>query len=367
MHLSQPVLSKASLTTHVPRVEDLFYCLHAQSTIMLAQNNKVQDVFPQPQQQQEQEVVAMAMPSAPPSYAEATSGKEGGAYPPPVMPPPPPQLGWAYTTTNTTNNTNNNTNAGPAPSYGQAYTSPSYTPYTDTSSNIGDSFSSNTWEDKNLRRVFIRKVYAILMLQLLVTFGIVAIFTLCEPVGYYVKRNPILYWSSYAVFLVTYLVLACCKEPRRRFPLNIILLSIFTLAMSYMTGTLASFYSTRSVMLCFGITALVCFSVTIFCFQTKFDFTTCHGLLFVLLMALVLTGLVAAIAVPFGYMPWLHVLYGGLGAVVFTLFLAYDTQLLIGNRRYAISPEEHIFASLNLYMDLVYIFMFLLQIFGSRE
>ncbi|XP_032801963.1 protein lifeguard 2-like isoform X1 [Petromyzon marinus] len=329
--------------------------------VLAAHNNKVQDVS-----QEESAVVAMAMPTAPPSYAEATSGKGGAAYPPPVPPPPvpPPQLGWAYTNNNNSSSSNN---AGPAPSYGQAYTSPSYTPYTDTSSNIGDSFSSNTWEDKNLRRVFIRKVYAILMLQLLVTFGIVAIFTLCEPVGYYVKRNPILYWSSYAVFLVTYLVLACCKEPRRRFPLNIILLSIFTLAMSYMTGTLASFYSTRSVMLCFGITALVCFSVTIFCFQTKFDFTTCHGLLFVLLMALVLTGLVAAIAVPFGYMPWLHVVYGGLGAVVFTLFLAYDTQLLIGNRRYAISPEEHIFASLNLYMDLVYIFMFLLQIFGSRE
>ncbi|GCB84539.1 hypothetical protein scyTo_0025165, partial [Scyliorhinus torazame] len=42
-----------------------------------------------------------------------------------------------------------------------------------------------------------------------------------------------------------------------------------TLAMSYLTGTIASYYNTKSVFLCLGITALVCLGVTIFCFQTK--------------------------------------------------------------------------------------------------
>jgi len=48
-------------------------------------------------------------------------------------------------------------------------------------------------------------------------------------------------------------------------------------------------------------------------------------------------------------------------------FLAFDMQLLIGNRRYSLNPEEHVFGAICLYMDVVYIFLFFLQLFGSRE
>lgn len=47
-------------------------------------------------------------------------------------------------------------------------------------------------------------------------------------------------------------------------------------------------------------------------------------------------------------------------------FLAYDTQLLMGGRKHELSPEEHIFAALQLYMDIVQIFLFILRILGRR-
>lgn len=46
-------------------------------------------------------------------------------------------------------------------------------------------------------------------------------------------------------------------------------------------------------------------------------------------------------------------------------FLVYNTQLLIGNRELAISPEEYIYAALSLYVDIVHIFLFILQISGA--
>ncbi|XP_072349776.1 protein lifeguard 2-like isoform X6 [Scyliorhinus torazame] len=211
------------------------------------------------------------------------------------------------------------------------------------------------------------QVYIILMIQLSFTAGVIALFTFCDPVKIYIQAHPGWYWASYAVFFVTYMTLACCPGPRRHFPWNLILLSIFTLTMSYMTGMMSSFYNTKSVLLCFGITALVCFAVTIFSFQTKFDFTSCHGVLFVLLIVLCISGLVLVIVLPFHYVPWLHAVYAVLGAVIFTMFLAFDTQLLIGNRRYAISPEEYIFGALNIYLDIIYIFTFMLQIFGTNR
>ncbi|XP_061411639.1 protein lifeguard 2-like [Lethenteron reissneri] len=301
------------------------------------------------------------------SQPEGLSSPQGGGYPPPqqgvypgfFLPSPQQQGGYP---------------GQPQPpfvpptiplhpSFG-GMQSPGYGGVTIEGEEDGD---MGTWDDRNVRRVFVRKVYTILMLQLLVTFGIVAVFTFNESVERFVRRTPAIYWTSYGVFFVTYLVLICCTKARRMFPLNYILLSVFTLAMAYMTGMLASYYSTKSVLMCLGITAMVCAAVTLFCFQTKFDFTSCHGLMFVLSMALLLTGLVAVFTVPFGYIPWIQTVYAGLGAVVFTLFLAFDTQLLLGNRRHSISPEEHVYGALSLYMDIVYIFTFMLQLFGTRD
>ncbi|KAH0629102.1 hypothetical protein JD844_010933 [Phrynosoma platyrhinos] len=283
------------------------------------------------------------VPSAPPTYEEATSaeGLKAGAFPPPLNVPLHPT--WAYVDPST------------SPNYGSGYSG-------DT-----ETLTTFSWDDRNVRRVFIRKVYSIILLQLLVTVAIVALFTFCEPVKGYVQANPAWYWASYAVFFITYLVLACCSGPRRYFPWNLILLSIFTLSMAYLTGMLSSYYDTKSILLCLAITALVCFSVTIFSFQTKYDFTSCQGVLFVMLMVLLFSGIILAIMLPFRYVPWLHAIYAVLGAIVFTMFLAFDTQLLLGNRRYAMSPEEYIFGALNIYLDIIYIFSFLLQIFGSSR
>ncbi|XP_060620196.1 protein lifeguard 2 [Anolis sagrei] len=283
------------------------------------------------------------VPSAPPTYEEATSaeGVKAGAFPPPLNVPLHPT--WAYVDSST------------SPHYGNAYSG-------DT-----ETLTALSWDDLNVRRVFIRKVYSIISLQLFVTVAIVALFTFCDPVKGYVQANPGWYWASYAVFFVTYLILACCSGPRRYFPWNLILLTIFTLSMAYMTGMLASYYDTKSILLCLMITALVCISVTIFSFQTKYDFTSCQGILFVMMMVLFFSGIILAIMLPFKYVPWLHAVYAVLGAIVFTMFLAFDTQLLMGNRNYALSPEEYIFGALNIYLDIVYIFSFFLQIFGSSR
>uniref|UniRef100_A0A674CS61 Transmembrane BAX inhibitor motif containing 1 n=1 Tax=Salmo trutta TaxID=8032 RepID=A0A674CS61_SALTR len=211
-----------------------------------------------------------------------------------------------------------------------------------------DEFAYSTaWESISVRHAFIRKVYLILAAQLIVTVSIVAVFTFV------------------AVYFVTYCILVCCKGPRRRFPWNFVLLAIFTLAMSYMTGTISSYYDTKAVFLTIGITAIVCIIVTIFCFQTKVDLTSCGGLFSILAIVVLVTGIITAIVLSFKYVPWLHMLYAAIGAVVYTLFLAYNTQLLIGNRKLSISPEEYVFGALSLYVDIVQIFIFLLQLVGA--
>ncbi|XP_047456664.1 protein lifeguard 3-like [Mugil cephalus] len=228
-----------------------------------------------------------------------------------------------------------------------------------------EDFLSTQWESTSIRHAFIRKVYLILTAQLAVTFSVVAVFTFVDPVRLFVIRYPGIYWAALVVYFVVYCVLVCCKEPRRRFPWNVVLLGIFTLALSYLAGTVSSYYETKAVLLAMGITALVCIAVTVFCFQTKVDFTSCGGLLCIAGVLLMIIGIVTAVVLSFQYVPWLHMLYAAIGAVVYTLFLVYNTQLLIGNRELAISPEEYIYGALSLYVDIVHIFLFILQVSGA--
>ncbi|XP_049450099.1 protein lifeguard 3-like [Epinephelus fuscoguttatus] len=228
-----------------------------------------------------------------------------------------------------------------------------------------DDFLSTQWESTAIRHAFIKKVYLILTVQLAVTFSVVAVFTFVDPVRLFVIRYPGIYWASFVVYFLVYCILVCCKGPRRRFPWNLVLLGVFTLALSYMSGTISSYYETKAVLIAMGITAVVCIAVTVFCFQTKVDFTSCGGFLCIASVMLLIIGIVTAIVLSFQYVPWLHMLYAAIGAIVYTLFLTYNTQLLIGNRELALSPEEYIFGALSLYIDIVHIFLFILQVSGA--
>uniref|UniRef100_I3J4H7 Glutamate receptor, ionotropic, N-methyl D-aspartate-associated protein 1b (glutamate binding) n=1 Tax=Oreochromis niloticus TaxID=8128 RepID=I3J4H7_ORENI len=197
-------------------------------------------------------------------------------------------------------------------------------------------------------------VFLVLTAQLTVTFAFVAVFTFVEQVKVFVVANMWTYLVSYIVFFVSVCVISCCGNVRRRHPWN---LSVLTLSMSYMVGMIASFHKTDSVIMAVGITAIVCFTVVIFSLQTKYDFTSCYGVLFVCLIVLIIFGLLCI----FIRDKILHIVYAGLGALLFTCFLAVDTQMLLGNKELALSPEEYVFAALNLYTDIINIFLYILQ------
>jgi len=60
--------------------------------------------------------------------------------------------------------------------------------------------------------------------------------------------------------------------------------------------------------------------------------------------------------------------YAAAGALIFMVYIVYDTQLMMGGKhKYAIDPEEYVFAALNLYLDIVNLFMYILSIVGIAK
>ncbi|XP_016106003.1 glutamate receptor, ionotropic, N-methyl D-aspartate-associated protein 1b (glutamate binding) [Sinocyclocheilus grahami] len=297
-------------------------------------------------------VVPVGPPYPPPTaFGNPMYGQGGSGYPPHPYPPAAPYMAAPYSS---------GAYEQPLP-YEVAMGEPGHSDPPPDYEN--EQFASLGLDNKAVRRLFIRKVFSVLSLQLAVTCGFVAIFTFEPHVKLFVMQNVWTYWVGYVVFLVPYLVILCCGEFRRKHPWNLIALSILTLAMSYMVGVISSFYDTDVVMMAVGITVLVCFTVIVFSLQTKYDFTSCYGVLFVCLIVLMFFGILCI----FLYNRILDLIYSTLGALIFTCFLAVDTQLLLGNKNLSLSPEEYVFAALNLYLDIIHIFLYILRIFGRSR
>ncbi|CAL1270432.1 unnamed protein product [Larinioides sclopetarius] len=219
-----------------------------------------------------------------------------------------------------------------------------------------DSFS-----EKSIRHAFIRKVYSILMVQLAITTGFICLFIYEPKVKLYSMQHPEMFWIAFIMTIILLIILACCESVRRRFPANFICLFLFTFFEAFLLGSAASRYDTEAVMIAVAICTVVCLGLTIFAFQTKIDFTVCSGFLMVAVLILVCFGFVAI------FFPGriIQLIYASLGAVIFSMYLVFDTQLMMGGKhKYSLSPEEYIFAALNIYLDVINIFMSILQIVG---
>uniref|UniRef100_V9KUM1 Glutamate (NMDA) receptor-associated protein 1-like protein n=2 Tax=Callorhinchus milii TaxID=7868 RepID=V9KUM1_CALMI len=279
------------------------------------------------------------------------------SYPPPDY-PKESYPGRSYTPQDYPNQ------AYPTPGALQGYTASPLTPEQDTPPEY-QSVSVNQTElhflDKAIRRAFIRKVYLTLMLQLIITISIICTFLYWKTLNRWTFEHS---WFTFALFpaiFILIIVLSCCDGVRRKVPLNFIFLFVFTVLEGVVLGAVSVYYGANAVMWAIGATAFVSFGLTIFAMQSKWDFTMGSGILCVVLLVLLAFGLLCAIIRSF----WLQIVYASLGTLIFAIYLVIDTQLMLGGKhRYALSPEEYIFASLNLYLDIINLFLFILQIIG---
>ncbi|KAM9844817.1 protein lifeguard 1 [Aulostomus maculatus] len=216
--------------------------------------------------------------------------------------------------------------------------------------------ASSSFDDQTVRRAFVRKVFSIITLQLLFTFSVVCVFTFSSVVKEAVQTHLWAYLSSFIIFIAVAIALSCCKSFSRRHPWNIVGLAVVTVSLSYMVGTVASFHNTTAVVITMAVTLVIAMAIIAFSAQTRYDFTTCYGFLLILAVDVVMFGFFST----FYYSYIADVAYGCLGALLYSLFLMVDCQLMMGAMSYRLEPEEYINAALTIYLDIVLIFLYLL-------
>ncbi|RNA37083.1 lifeguard 1-like, partial [Brachionus plicatilis] len=221
-----------------------------------------------------------------------------------------------------------------------------------------------SFSDVKIRHAFIQKVYSIVSLQLLITVTITALFVFLEPVKISFYSNIWILWIALGGTLVILIVLVCCESVSRKFPINIILLMIFTVFESILIGAISAVFNINTIFIALGITSVVVIALTIFAFQTKIDFTGFGVYLFVFGIVLCAFGIVTLIYRS----QILNILYAASGAGLFSFYLIFDTQLMLGgHHKNSISPEDYVFGALNIYVDIINLFLFILRLVSAIE
>jgi FtsH-binding integral membrane protein len=219
---------------------------------------------------------------------------------------------------------------------------------------FGGSVSEATLD---IRMSFIRKVYTILTVQLLLTAALSTVSFFSEGYRNWIQTNSWMMWTS-LLGAIAFLILTFWK--RKSYPTNLIFLAGFTALEAYSISVITSFYESRIVIEALIITLGIFVGLTLFACQSKYDFTSWIPYLAGGLWILIIFGFMAAF---FPHTSTSELIFGAAGAVIFSGYILVDTQLVM--RHYHV--EEEIAASISLYLDIINLFLSILRILNSQN
>lgn len=209
----------------------------------------------------------------------------------------------------------------------------------------------------SIRQAFIRKVYTIFSLQILATIAVSAFICLNDSVSKWTLQNS---WAMIVSMVGSFAFMILAYVKSRSYPINLVFLAGFTLSEAYMIGFISSLYETRIVLQAFFITFVVFTGLTIFALQTKYELIGWQKYATGALFLLIGMGFVM-IFLP--YSSAAEIAYSGIGALVFSVFILVDTQLI--QQRF--HPEEEVPAAISLYLDIINLFLNILRLLQASN
>eukprot|EP00920_Eleutheroschizon_duboscqi_P003662 GHVT01008510.1.p2 GENE.GHVT01008510.1~~GHVT01008510.1.p2 ORF type:complete len:254 (+),score=9.02 GHVT01008510.1:169-930(+) len=212
---------------------------------------------------------------------------------------------------------------------------------------------------RTIRHGFIRKVYGIIVAQLALTFAVAATMVSSEPVRNWSQEHALpLFVLSLVGSIGVLCYLGFKAGATQSVPSNYILLAILTVCESIAVGLICTLYESVVVVQALLATCLIVVALTIFAFQNSYDFTSMVGALFYVLIGFTVFGLLRLVFTG----PLFQIIYASIGAIIFSLYIVVDTQLLIGRGKCRVEEDDYIFAAVMIYLDVINLFLYILQL-----
>lgn len=217
----------------------------------------------------------------------------------------------------------------------------------------------------NVHNDFVKKVYGILVVQLLYTAAICSVMMFVPAV-----RNGALSFAIHHPNVLQITLLVCLfsslcwlRIAKDRYPQNVVACAVFVTFISINVGlTCAIYYAAgagKLILLSVLITAAMFLGLSSYAWLSSADFEYMRGFLFAALLGVLILGIVQC----FLHLPWLEILYCILGILVFSGYIVYDTYLI----KTKLGPDDALMASIELYLDIINLFLLILDLLGSRR
>jgi len=209
----------------------------------------------------------------------------------------------------------------------------------------------------DIRMAFVRKVYAILTVQLLATAAVSFVSMTSVAYKTWIRTNVWMMWVS---LIGTFVFLGLTFWKRKSYPTNLLFLAGFTAMEAYSISVIVSFTDSKIVLQAVMYTFGIFIALTLFACQSKYDFTSWVPYLGGALWVLILFGFMTMF---FPSSSKVDLGYGIVAALIFSGYILVDTQLIM--RHYHV--EEEIAAAISLYLDIINLFLAILRILNSQN
>ncbi|CAH2355241.1 bax inhibitor 1 [[Candida] railenensis] len=209
-----------------------------------------------------------------------------------------------------------------------------------------------------VRQMFVRKVYSLLSVQIFGTVLVGFLIRSSSSVQSWCFNNMWLFYVS-MVFSIGFSIATMVKA--KSYPTNLILLGCFTLSEAYGLGMVCALVESEILVQALLLTFVIFIGLTLFAFQTKYDFVSWQGFVGMALWGLIGWGFVMM------FFPHqssaMEMIYSGIGAAIFSVYIVIDTQRLMKTA----NLDDEVMATMSLYLDILNLFLFILRILQSRQ
>lgn len=246
--------------------------------------------------------------------------------------------------------------------------------------------------EPQVRQNFMSKVYSLLSAQLLFTFAAALTVSRNEAIQSFVVTHTAVWWLMMATTVLTcvWLSLAPRAEDAQNdydtAPLideenqfrststpwyvlsrkgQLALLGVFTFAEAYTISLVTLVYDPDVVLRALVITAVIVVGVSLMAMSPRFLWVleSAATIQYWLAWALLLLIGIGISSMFFGLGSKMDLLYGWLGAIVFTVYLFIDTQMVFRK----VYPDEEIRCAMMLYLDIINLFLSILRILNHSN
>ena len=213
---------------------------------------------------------------------------------------------------------------------------------------------------------FLVKVYGILSVQLLITLFFIFLFQKDSIKSYFLQRPIFTFFllllAVIGFFCVLFLISAN-ENLGRKVPQNYLILLIITLCMSFICGLFAISYSFQIVFFVVLLTIISSVVITMYAYSTDKDYSYIRALFAVLISQF--GGFILMVFIL--NITTLKMVCCLVATLIFGIYLVYDTQVILKKYGEVYSVDDYIFASLQIYIDIVRLFLIILATVGKSS